>query len=149
MRNYKQGIYTPAFPNKYEGNHTNIIFRSGWERQVFAWLDNNPDVVKWSSEEFFIPYVCKTDARTHRYFIDVKIVFSSGITLLVEIKPESQIRKPNIAGKKVTKRIVEEVTTYAKNTSKWEAADAYCSARGWKFQIWGETALKRLGIMTK
>jgi hypothetical protein len=149
MRNYKQGIFTPQNKHKYQGNHTNIVYRSGWERQVFVWLDTHPDVSAWSSEEFFIPYICKTDGNPHRYFVDVKIVFSSGITLLVEIKPESQIKKPVMAGKKINKRLVEEIVTYTKNTSKWKAAEDYCATRGWKFQIWGETALKRLGINVK
>ena len=36
--------------------------------------------------------------------------------------------------------------TYAKNTSKWEAANQYAADRGWKFEVWTENTLKRLGI---
>jgi len=66
--------------------------------------------------------------------------------MLIEVKPDSQIRKPVVAGKKMSKTLVESVSTYAKNVSKWEAAEAYCKKNGWVFQIWGETALSRLGI---
>jgi hypothetical protein len=36
--------------------------------------------------------------------------------------------------------------TYAKNISKWEAANAYALDRGWKFEVWTEETLKGLGI---
>lgn len=142
------GTFLPKNIKKYEGDHTKIVWRSLWERGFFVWCDENPAIVKWSSEETIIPYICKTDNRPHRYFIDAKIVFESGQTILVEIKPESQIKKPNVAGKKVTRALLESIATYAKNTSKWEAADAYCKARGWSFQIWGESVLAKLGIKT-
>jgi hypothetical protein len=146
MRSYKQGLFYPTNKDKYKGDANNIVYRSGWEKSVMNWLDLNPDVVQWSSEEFVIPYVCKTDGRPHRYFIDFVVTFRSGIKMLVEVKPDKQVQKPMVAGKKLTQRLVEEVSTYAKNTSKWEAAIAYCEKSGYVFQIWGETALKRLGI---
>ena len=146
MSSYKQGYFTPNFKQKYNGDSNNIVYRSGWEKSVMSWLDMNPDVTKWSSEEFVIPYICKTDNRKHRYYIDFVVEFKSGVKMLIEVKPDKQIAKPVVSGKKVTKRLVEEVTVYAKNSSKWEAASAWCINNGYIFQIWGETALKRLGI---
>jgi hypothetical protein len=140
------GQFYPKFPKKYKGNHTNIIWRSLWEKAVMHWFDENPSVIEWSSEEIIIPYICRTDNRQHRYFCDFLVKFTSGITMLIEVKPDSQIRKPEVIGKKVSKTLIESVTTYAKNVSKWEAAEAYCKKNGWTFQIWGETALKRIGI---
>jgi hypothetical protein len=36
--------------------------------------------------------------------------------------------------------------TYAKNLSKWEAAQSYCEDRGITFEVWHEGVLKQLGI---
>jgi len=140
------GKFYPKFPKKYKGNVDNIVWRSLWELSVMKWLDENPSVVEYSSEEIIIPYLCRTDQRTHRYFPDFMVKFDTGITMLIEIKPDSQIRKPVVDGKKVNKTLIESITTYTKNASKWEAADAYCKKNNMIFQIGGETALKRLGI---
>lgn len=138
------GRYSVRNKNKYEGDASRVIFRSLWERQVFKWIDENPSIVKWSSEEVVIPYRCQTDNRIHRYFIDVKLVMEDGKTYLVEIKPKSQAKPPKTRRK--TKKYLREVMTYAKNESKWKAANEYCADRGWKFLVWTEDHLKELGI---
>ena len=139
-----KGRYTVQNPDKYGGDPTNVVFRSLWERQVFKFMDTNPNVLKWESEETVIPYRCKTDNRIHRYFIDVKMV-TKDKTYLIEIKPKKQTQAPK-EPKRKTKRYITEVMTYIKNTSKWETATAYCADRGWEFQIWDEDTLKKLGI---
>ena len=48
--------------------------------------------------------------------------------------------------KRKTKKYLNEVTTYIKNTSKWNAAQRFAHAKGWKFQIWTEETLKNLGV---
>lgn len=139
------GRYPVGNPQKYDGDSTKVYYRSLWERQVFKWCESNPQVVRWSSEETVIPYKCKTDNRVHRYFVDVKIKLETGETYLIEIKP----KKETIAPKKPvrqTKKYVNEVMTYVKNQSKWEAAEEYCMQRGWKFVVWTEDTLKSLGI---
>lgn len=141
------GRYIPKNPHKYEGDLDNIQYRSMWERQVFRWCDLNPDIIKWSSEEVVIPYRCKTDGKPHRYFMDVKIKFRTGAVVLVEIKPKVQTQPPRERQKK-TRKYLNEVYTYAKNVSKWEAAEQYAYERGWSFQIWTEDTLKQLGIVT-
>ena len=139
------GRYSVKNRNKYEGDPTRVFFRSLWERQVFKWIDDNPQIKKWSSEEVIIPYKCQTDNRMHRYFMDVKMVMEDGKTYLVEIKPKIQTKKPNKTRRK-TKKYLKEVMTYAKNESKWLAANEYCKDRGWKFLVWTEDHLKELGI---
>ena len=74
-----KGRYTVKNPQKYEGDPTKVVFRSMWERQVFKFMDTNPDVIKWQSEETVIPYRCKTDNKIHRYFMDVKMVTGNDI----------------------------------------------------------------------
>lgn len=141
-----KGKWKPKNPSKYAGDASNITYRSLWERQTFRWLDENSDVVSWSSEEVVIPYLCKTDGRLHRYFVDIKMTLANGQTYIIEIKPEKETKPPKTP-KKRTRRFVTEVMTYAKNHSKWEAAEKYAKQRNWVFEIWTEKSLKKLGIV--
>ena len=140
-----KGKYKVKNTSKYDGNPTNVIFRSLWERQFFRWCESNNEVVKWSSESVVVPYICKTDNKLHRYFTDVKVKFKNGKTYLIEIKPEIQTQPPKQQSRK-SKKYLREVMTYVKNTSKWEAAEQYCDKRGWEFKIFTEKTLKSLGI---
>lgn len=147
MAKYLQGKYKVKNPEKYEGNHSQIFYRSSWELKYFNWVDTNPSVVKWSSEEIIVPYVCPTDGRAHRYFPDSKIQIrgKDGTlhTWLVEIKPASQTVPPKPRAKNNNKRFLIEAGTYIKNKSKWLAAEQFCKDRGWSFIILTE---KELGI---
>ena len=140
------GKFRVQNPRKYKGDFTNIIYRSLWERQVFKWCDENPNVKQWVSEEIVIPYYYEADKKYHRYYPDIKIVFEDK-TLLVEIKPESQTAPPT--GPKRTKRYIAEGFTYVKNMNKWQAANSYCKDRGWEFQIWTEKTLMEMGLLAK
>tara|TARA_X000001382_G_scaffold70977_1_gene49463 strand:- start:2068 stop:2523 length:456 start_codon:yes stop_codon:yes gene_type:complete len=139
------GRYSVKNKEKYEGDPTKVIFRSLWERQVFKWVDENKNIVKWSSEEVVVPYRCQTDNRIHRYFIDVKLIMSNGSTYLVEIKPKSQCKPPKQPSRK-SKKYLKEVMTYVKNQSKWNAATDYAKDRGWQFEVWTEETIKGMGI---
>ena len=140
------GLYKAKNVSKYKGDHTNIIYRSLWEREVFKWCDNNPNVKGWCSEEVVIPYYYDVDKKYHKYYVDVKIVFEEK-TLLVEIKPEKETQPP--VGEKRTKRYIREGLTYVKNMNKWEAADNYAKDRGWEFQVWTEKTLQEMKLLTK
>ena len=142
------GKFIPTRLEKYEGDHTKITFRSLYELGVMKWLDSNESVKFWNSEDEIIPYTDSTTGKRRRYFMDFKVTFTNGKTVLIEVKPESQIRKPIVAGKKVTKSLLESIATYSTNSCKWNAAEEYCKVRGWSFQIWGETVLAKLGIKT-
>lgn len=140
-----KGIYRVKNIQKYKGDYSKVVYRSLWERQTFKWLDENPDVIGWSSEEIVVPYICKTDGRMHRYFVDLFVNFKNGKTYLIEIKPKKQTEVPKQPSKK-TPRYIAEVMGYAKNISKWETATQYCEKRGWTFEVWTEETLKGLGI---
>ena len=140
-----KGRFKPTNPTKYKGDHSNIIYRSLWERQFFRWCEANDEVVRWSSETVVIPYRCKTDNKMHRYFMDCKVKFKNGKTYLIEIKPECQVLPP-VKGKKRKDKFLKEVLTYGKNQSKWEQAEKYAKNRGWEFRIFTEKTLKSLGI---
>lgn len=140
-----KGKWRPKNPDKYDGDPNSIVFRSLWERQTFKWCDENKDVLRWSSEEVVIPYRNAADGKIRRYYMDLKIVWKDKSTTLVEIKPEKQTKPPK-QPKRRTKRFLNEMKTFAMNVSKWDAASDYAEARGWKFEIWTENHLKRLGI---
>jgi len=140
------GLYKAKNISKYKGDHTNIIYRSLWEKAVFQWCDKNPKVKAWSSEEIVVPYYYDVDKKYHKYYVDVKIVFEDK-TLLVEIKPEKETVPP--VGAKRTKRYITEGLTYVKNMNKWEAADSYAKDRGWEFQVWTEKTLQEMKLLSK
>jgi hypothetical protein len=135
-KHFHQGIFKPKHPEKYHGDVNNIIYRSGWERMAMKWFDENTSVVKWCSEELPIPYICPTDNRVHRYFVDfvVKVRNTSGVEqiFLVEVKPEAQTREPP-KPKRTTQKYLTETLMYVKNCAKWAAAEEYAAKRGWQF----------------
>jgi hypothetical protein len=135
------GRFKPTNPEKYIGDHTNIIYRSSWECRVMSWLDKNSDILSWGSEELIIPYKSPVDGRFHRYFPDF-IVKTRNKTLIIEVKPERETKEPK-PRKRVTKQYLQEVMTYGVNQSKWKAAEEYCLDRGWEFKVITE---KHLGI---
>jgi hypothetical protein len=143
MKTYK-GRYSPKHPEKYKGDPTKIIYRSGWERRLMVYLDENKSVLQWSSEEIAIPYRSPIDNRMHRYFPDfyVKAIDKDGNLReqLLEVKPKKETREP-VKKKRITKQYITEVTTWGKNQAKWKAAEEYCLDRGWQFKLITETEL--------
>ena len=135
---YHKRKYVPINPQKYAGDPTNIVMRSSWETKFALWCDNNPSVVSWLSEEIVVPYICPTDNRAHRYFVDfvIKVKERSGAikTYLVEIKPDAQTKPPKKPARQ-TQRYITEVMTYGKNQAKWSAATEYARRKGWEFKV--------------
>ena len=107
------------------------------------WADSNSQVLQWGSEELVIPYISPVDQKIHRYFPDfiMKVATNTGIIkkYLIEIKPEAQTRPP--IPKRNTKRLYEETAAYAVNTSKWQAAEAFCLKHDLTFVIITEKSL--------
>jgi hypothetical protein len=140
-----KGKFLPKNPQKYNGDPKNIIYRSTWEVRVMKYLDENPNVEWWASEELFVTYISPVDNRPHRYFPDfiVKAKNKQGkiITMMLEVKPEYQTKMPE--KKRKTKRFIQEVATFAVNQEKWKAAELFCKEHGWQFKVITE---KHLGI---
>jgi hypothetical protein len=141
MKKTYSGKWKPKHPEKYNGDVDKIHYRSLWERNAFRYLDEATWVKWWQSEETVVPYICSTDRKPHRYFIDLTIRTKTGRTLVVEIKPHAQTQPPK-------RKHLNEALTYMKNTSKWDYARKYCEARGYEFQIWTEHELEAMGIRT-
>lgn len=144
MKTYK-GKYKPENPEKYKGDPTNIIYRSLWERKVMRWLDTNPNVLEWKSEEIVIPYLKPSDNRMHRYFPDfyAKMITKEGRVkeVLLEVKPKKETREPE-KKKRMTKQYINEVVTWSTNQAKWKSAREYCEERGWEFHLITEDHIK-------
>lgn len=129
--------FIPKNPQKYVGNYNNIICRSLWERTFCKYLDENINVIRWSSEELHIPYVSPIDNKVHLYYPDFLFEIKQNEkikTLVVEIKPEKQTKQP-IIGKKNKKTLLTETLQYEINKVKWICADAFCKKNGWEFKI--------------
>ena len=109
------------------------------------YLDDNPNVIWWGSEELPIPYLSPVDRKKHRYFPDfiAKMRKSDGsvMTYVIEVKPENQTKPPT--QKRKTRTYLQEAVTYEINKAKWHAAEEFCKDHGWQFQILTE---KHLGI---
>ena len=141
-----RGKYRPKSPNKYNGDPTNIVYRSSWELRLMNWLDSNHNVIKWSSEEVVVPYKHPITGKCHRYFHDFMAVMKdkngTNKTYMIEVKPKKQVDPPE-KKTKITKRYLQEVQTYAINSYKWKYAKEYCKDRNWIFIVITE---KELGL---
>ena len=135
-----KGRFKPQNPKKYKGDPSNIIYRSTWELRVMKYLDTQPKVEWWASEEMFVRYKSPIDERIHRYYPDF-VVKTKEKTFMLEVKPFHQTQKPK--QKRKTKKFLQEAATYAVNQQKWRAADIFCQEHGWLFKIVTE---KDLGI---
>lgn len=141
-----QGCFKPKNPQKYKGDPTNIIYRSGWELKLMLRLDEDKQILSWGSEEIIIHYRSPIDGKIHRYYPDfiVTKINKDNVkeTVIIEVKPAKQLNPP-FRQQKMTKRYLTEVKTWGINEAKWKAASEYCKDRGWKFVIFTE---KELGI---
>ena len=139
-----KGRFQPSYPNKYKGDHRNIIYRSLWERKFMVYCDTNQNILEWGSEEMCLPYKSPVDNRYHKYFPDfyIKVRESNGKIkkYIIEIKPLKQTIEPKVQKRK-TKGYIYEVVEYAKNQAKWEAAREWCADHGYELKVLTENEL--------
>jgi hypothetical protein len=126
MARFQQGYYKIKHKEKYLGDPAKVRYMSSWELSFFNFLDNNPNVIQWSSEEIPINYIKPTDGKVHKYFPDVFMCYKNKRGEikweLIEIKPKQQTRAP----KRTSKHRLYEQLTYAVNVAKWKAAQQWC-----------------------
>lgn len=125
-RNYKQGKYEPVNKEKYVGNLDQIWYRSSYELQTFQFLDGNPNILRWSSEELYIEYFDTTTNKVRKYYPDLWVEYKTKDgeikREIIEIKPKTQLKAPN----RRHKHYESEARTYQTNLCKWKAAQAWC-----------------------
>lgn len=140
--------YFPINPTKYIGDSTKILCRSLWERKFCKFLDNNPNILRWSFETLKIPYISPKDNNVHIYYPDFIIEKRTKIGLIktsvIEIKPFKQTQEPKY--KKSKKAMIMEALTYSINTAKWDAAKEFCKKHEWEFIILTEKELFNANI---
>lgn len=151
-----KGKYVPKNIEKYAGNWKNVIHRSGWERSVMKYLDENPAILEWNSEETIIHYRDPFEGHMRRYFPDfwIKVQKPDGTVAVQiwEIKPEAQSKPPVLmesATPAQKRRHYLKMRTYVINSAKWKAAQEYCESRGWTFQVVTEKNLPSMGRKNK
>lgn len=144
----KQGYFNPNNPNKYKGDPTKIIYRSGWEFKFFKFCDDNPMVLEYSSEPIGIKYWNSVERREATYWIDgyMKTQNKQGIIKewLIEVKPNKFIlppKAPQRLTEKQTYNYVRHAKAYLINTDKFRAAKAYAKSHNMKFGIITENFL--------
>ena len=144
-RSYQQGKFRPKNPNKYNGDCTNIVYRSSYELKMFQYCDLKENIIYWESEEKVIPYLDPITGRYKRYFPDVFIKYKDGQgnvrKALIEIKPKKDLIEPEKNPKRRTKSWVYKVQTWARNQAKWSAAREWCKDRNIEFKVFTENEL--------
>ena len=127
-----RGRFIPKNPQKYVGNSGNIVFRSSWELSFFKWLDANDAIIRWGSEELYIPYLSPKDGRVHRYFPDIVVLYKhkdgSIRKEIVEVKPY----KETVETPRMTPRDAEALMI---NRAKWKAAADFAATHGATFRV--------------
>ena len=137
---FTQGYYNPVNPFKYVGPLP-IIYRSSWERKVMIFCDTNERVMKWSSEPIEIKYYNILDKKFHKYYPDYFVQIQKEgnlINYVVEVKPSSQLKKPE-PPKRITEKVVNSYKrayeTYVMNLCKLDALRKYAEQRNWKVLV--------------
>ncbi len=134
---YHQGYFKGA--KKYFGPEP-IIYRSSLEYIFMQKLEMNENVIKWSSENFAIPYVMKEPTKNgfkdkkHKYYIDFTVFLKNGERLIVEIKPAGLVP--------LNQAQIKRNPMMHKNACKWKAAIQWAKHNGYKFVIIDENRLK-------
>lgn len=144
----RQGYFKPKHPEKYKGDVTQIIYRSGWEFKFFKFCDENEMVLEYTSEPFGIQYWNSVDKREATYWVDgyMKTINKKGIVRewLIEIKPNKYILPPTPPKRmtdKQTHSYVRHAKAYIVNTDKFKAAKAWAKGHNMTFGIITENFL--------
>jgi len=111
------------------------------EKRFFKLFDERKGIVKWASEEMYIPYVSPVDGKQHRYFIDIIAKTEKGKLIFIEIKPKTQCAPPK-QKKRNTQRYIQELVTWQVNEAKWKAAQEFAHKKGGEFLVLTEEHLK-------
>lgn len=138
---YVQGWYVPKNIHKYVGDVNKIRFMSSWELSTHQFLDNNINVLRWSSETIAIQYWNPVKNRMAKYYPDYWVEYINAnnevVQEILEVKPKNQLKLPR-ANKK--NKVYEELT-YAVNQSKWAAAQQFCKQNNVGFRILTENSI--------
>ncbi len=144
-KNLMQGYFTPKNKEKYAGKLP-IIYRSSLEYKFCITCDEEPKILKWSSESLAIPYHNPIEGKTRNYYPDycIQLLKNGRISdLIIEVKAGIMLQKPEKPKLKATKQSIRNynfrLKSYIINMVKRQAAEAYCSERGMKYMFLTES----------
>jgi hypothetical protein len=138
-KRFHQGYYKAKNPSKYIGKEV-PIYRSGIELKFFKFCDDNPNVTKWSSEPFAIPYFDVVQNKHRKYYVDNYVEIKEGTVTkkyLIEIKDIKETKKPSSKKGKRKATILFEESRYATNMCKWSSASKFCKDNKLEFLLLG------------
>lgn len=125
-------------PEKYSGKRTLLELKSSWEKAFVYYLDNNPAILSWSSEEIIIPYYNIIKQRKARYFPDFYIKYKTpngDKKAIIEVKPFKDTQKPVVKESQSQKTNLYNLNMFYINQMKWKSAKKYCKDNGYHFFI--------------
>lgn len=147
----KKERYHLLNPHKYFGTKDPVC-KSGWEKQIFVFMDTCKFVLKWGYECMEVPYFNPAKGTNTIYFPDIfcHILQADGSQkqFLLEIKPYKMANppKPPKPPKKPTgnalkkyenaiRRYNNDFVAYKVNEAKWNQARAWCQRHKIEFLI--------------
>ena len=136
-KRFHQGFYNPRNPQKYIGTGQ-IIYRSSIEAKFMRFCDDNPNVIKWGSENVIVEYYDTILQKKRKYYVDNFVVIKEGNVLkkyLIEIKPLSQTKKPIDTKKRKKAHLLYEQCAFETNMCKWKTANEYAKNIGAEFLL--------------
>ena len=131
--NAATGRFFPSHPEKYQGVSV-PVYKSGLELRMMQYLDKNPAILKWTYEPKAIRYLDKSEnpPKLRRYFIDFVAIVKAGPvqkTVWLEVKPYCESVKPK------NQKNLKAMQLWAKNLSKWQAAEQLAKSKGYEFHV--------------
>lgn len=136
---FHQGYYKPKNPEKYIGREI-PIFRSSIELKFFHFCDDNPNIIKWSSENVQIPYFDTITNKWRKYYVDNFVEIKEGNNIkkyLIELKDIKATQKPISKKGKRKANLLYEQATYQTNMCKWQFAQKFCKEHNMEFLLLG------------
>jgi hypothetical protein len=110
-------------PEKYVGERKIITIRSSLELKLALRLDQDKNILQWSSEDKIIKYKDLL-GKYHKYFMDfwIKYINHNGIIAekYIEVKPFYQTIPPKTTYSTYSK------AEWIKNNLKWQATREFC-----------------------
>lgn len=120
--NFKKGNYE----SKKMGME--IPYRSGYEADFYALLEEDKDVSAYFAEPFRVPYY--HDGKWKEYVPDLRINYHDGTVQIAEIKPATQ-------------------TGLDQNKAKWASMKEYADKMGWQFTVITEVGINKMKTKIK
>ena len=124
-KRFHTGTYTSTKTGK------SMVYRSSWELEFMQYLDSDDTVALYSYESVIVPYRRSLRSiRISKYIVDFRVEYTSGVTVLYEIKSSSFVNR----------RV---------NVAKFGACRTYCEQHGWQFSVLTEVELRAMGLLKR